>query len=181
MNITNAILREKRILGRMINGKKLPAFTYRWDSRDPRLIRAIGFKPWSQQGCLTLVEHVRNIHLNGTNAGRLAKFDSQFVSTGGYGMLKKLDPVFAQQVLNTNLYRINTEIASATGKFWDVNEFFDKANIIRPYPGQREWAKEGGIPPRAVVEYMTGKVFVEQYDFVTGAPDEQKLEGWRRL
>lgn len=93
-------------------------------------------------------------------------------------MLKRLDPTFAQQVLNTNLYRIDTKIACLTGNFIDVNDIFDRAGMLRPYATQREWLKEGGIPGQAIVAYMTGKTFMDQYDFKNGAPHEDLLKGW---
>ena len=93
-------------------------------------------------------------------------------------MLKKLDPIFAQQVLNTNLYKINTGLAVASGHFLDANDAFDKAGIDRPYSTQREWLKLGGVPQNAVVEYMSGQDFFRQYDLVAGAPDEGVLANW---
>jgi hypothetical protein len=94
-------------------------------------------------------------------------------------MLKKLDATFAQQVLNTNLYKIDTSIAVATGHFRDANDTFDKAGIDRPFATQREWIKEGGVPANAIIEYMTGKTFFNQYDLIKGAPDEGALTGWQ--
>ena len=96
-------------------------------------------------------------------------------------MLKKLDPTFAQQVLNTNLYKIDTSKAKITGKFSDVNDHFDKINKDRPYASQREWAKLGGIPPKAVVSWMDCKTFINQFDLKNGAPDESKLTGWKPM
>lgn len=39
--------RNKRKLGRIISGKALPAYTYRWDKRELANIRADGFMPWN--------------------------------------------------------------------------------------------------------------------------------------
>lgn len=177
--MSNWLSRQRRILGRIVNSKTVPAFTYRWDTRAPSAIRATGFQPWHAPGTITLIEHVTGAYQGGPSAGQMTKKHSQFVSTGAYGMLQKLDPTFAQQVLTTNLYKIDTTIAAATGPFRDANDTFDKAGIDRPYATQREWIKEGGIPENAVVEYMTGKAFYDQYDLITGAPAENALVGWQ--
>lgn len=170
-----SLSRVKRQVGRFLKNKKLPPSTYRWDDRKPDVIAQTGFQPWKATGTLTLDEHVNNAFASGAKAGQLAKFDSQWVSTGAYGMLKKLDPVFAQKVMNTHLYRIDTAIAGQSGKFHDANAHFDKIGKNRPYASQREWTKEGGIAPQAVVNYMDGMDFINQYDMTTGAPDEAQL------
>src|ERR1700680_1939483 len=91
--------RKRRIIGRIINAKALPQYTYRLDQRAPVLIRATGFQPWNGGGNITLVEHVTNAYgANHAQAGQATKHDSQWVSTAGYGMLKNLDPTFAQQI-----------------------------------------------------------------------------------
>src|SRR5687768_16289625 len=160
--MTKWLSRQKRILGRIVNGKQVPAFTYRWDTRAPTTIRATGFQPWHAPGAITLMEHVNNSYSSGPKAGQETKRDSQWVSTGGYGMLQKLDPTFAQQVLNTNLYKIDTSIEVSTGPFRDANDALDKAGADRPYATQREWIKEGGISENAIVASMSGQTFVNQ-------------------
>ena len=47
------------------------------------------------------------------------KYDSQWVSTAAYGMLKRLDPTLAQGSLTKYVYKIDTNIASATGNFME--------------------------------------------------------------
>jgi len=171
--------RQRRIIGRVINQKALPAFTYRWDTRSPATIRATGFQPWNGGGQITLMEHVNNAYAVGhAKAGQQTKHDSQWVSSGAYGMLKNLDPTFAQQVLNTNLYKIDTAVALATGNFMDANDHFDKAGVDRPYSTQREWIKMGGIDQIAVIEYMSGQTYANQLNGSV-APDEQNLQGWQ--
>src|SRR3954447_26790475 len=136
--------RQRRIIGRIINHKALPAFTYRWDTRTPVVIRATGFQPWNGGGNITTMEHVNNSYgPNHAQAGQQTKHDSQWISTGGYGMLKRPDPTFAQQVLNSNLYKIDTAFAVHTGNFTDANDYFDRAGVDRPYASQREWIKLG--------------------------------------
>ena len=171
----------RRIVGRWINNKQLPVNTYRWDTRLPAKIANSGFQPWNANGNIRLEEHVNNAFASGEQQGQQAKYESQWVSTGAYGMLKKLDPTFAQQVLNTYLYKIDTTTAKTTGEFSDANDYFDKINKDRPYASQREWIKLGGIPPEAVVKWMRGKDFVEQYDIDTGAPNENELTGWKAM
>ncbi|MGL6012614.1 MAG: scabin-related ADP-ribosyltransferase, partial [Shewanella oncorhynchi] len=164
-----------------IQRKSLPAFTYRWDSRSPGVILASGFQPWNINGNISIIEHVKNSYASGPNKNLQTKHDSQYVSTGAYGMIKNLDPTFAQQVLNSYLYKIDTNIALENGNFYDVNDIFDRSGLHRPYATQREWLKSGGIPARAVVMYMQGREYMNQYDFVRGAPDEQVLVGWKVL
>jgi hypothetical protein len=173
--------RWRRIIGRWLNGKTLPTNTYRWDTRAPDVIAQSGFQPWNPAGNIQLDEHVNNAFASGAKQGQAAKMESQWVSTGAYGMLKKLDPTFAQQVLNTNLYKIDTQVAKTTGSFSDANDHFDRLGKKRPYASQREWIKLGGIPGQAVVAWMTGKTFLDQYDFTTGAPDEGALTGWQQM
>ncbi|WP_158997008.1 scabin-related ADP-ribosyltransferase [Pigmentibacter ruber] len=177
--------RMRRIVGRIVNRKTLPQFLYRWDQRPPNIIRSEGFKPWNENGTVELIEHVTGSYSNDPRnlgkQGSLVKYNSQWVSTGAYGMVKNIDPVFAQQVLNTHLYKIDTSIASLSGPFYDVNDHFDRAGINRPYATQREWAKLGSIPANAVVSYMTGKDYFEQYDLKIGAPEERLLKNWQTL
>lgn len=170
--------RTRRIMGRVIIKKELPEYTYRFDTRAPNVIRTLGFQPWATVGTISVIEHVKNSYAGGARNGQQTKYDSQWVSTGAYGLVKKLDPTFAQQVLNTNLYRIETELALATGNFFDANDTFDRAGINRPYATQREWIKVGGVPQNSITHCMTGRVFFDQYDFSTGAPEEDLLTGW---
>ncbi len=179
-SVSKWIGRQRRIIGRVINRKALPTYTYRWDTRSPQTIRATGFQPWNGGGNINLIEHVNNAYGAGhARAGQQTKHDSQWVSTGGYGMLKKLDPTFAQQVLNSNLYKIDTAIASTTGNFMDANDYFDKAGVDRPYATQREWIKLGGVDQAAVIEYMDGQTYVNQLNQQFVAPDEHLLTGWQ--
>ncbi len=174
--------RQRRIIGRIINRKALPMYTYRWDTRSPPTIRATGFQPWNGGGQITLMEHVNNAYSPGhAQAGQQTKHDSQWISTGGYGMLKNLDPTFAQQVLASNLYKIDTAIALGTGNFMDANDYFDKAGVDRPYSTQREWIKLGGIDQAAVIEFMNGQTYVNQLNAQFVAPDEQNLQGWQNF
>lgn len=177
--LPEAVNRKRRILGRIINKKELPAFVYRFDTRPPATIRQIGFQPWNGAGGISMMEHVNNAYAAGPNAGQQTKHDSQFVSTGAYGILKHIDPTFAQQVLQTNLYKIDTTIALQTGMFYDANDVFDRAGKNRPYATQREWIKEGGIDQSAITHTMTGATFAAQLTVPGGvAPDENALTGW---
>ncbi len=176
--MSNWFTRRRRIMGRVLNKKELPQYTYRFDTRAPSVIRALGFQPWANAGTISVIEHVKNSYASGAKAGQQTKHDSQWVSTGAYGLVKKLDPTFAQQVLSTNLYRIDTTLALATGNFFDANDTFDRAGIDRPYATQREWIKVGGVPQSAILHCMTGRAFFDQYDFSTGAPEEHLLTGW---
>jgi len=174
-----SVNRVRRRIGRVINSKQLPAFVYRFDVRTPAVIRATGFQPWNGAGGIGLMEHVNNSYAGGPNAGTPTKHDSQFVSTCAYGMLKNLDPTFAQQVLATNVYKIDTAIASLTGMFYDANDIFDTAGVNRPYATQREWIKAGGIDQAAVTETMTGAAYAAQLVMPAAvAPDEGLLAGW---
>jgi|GEM_PF-1698337 len=177
----NFLHRWRRIIGRWINKKKLPTNTYRWDTRAADVIAQVGFQSWKSDGTISIEEHVNNAFMSGAKKGQMAKKESQWVSTGGYGMLKKLDPTFAQQVLNTHLYRIDTSAAKTAGNFNDANDHFDKIGQARPYASQREWIKEGGVPGASITHWMTGKTFLDQYDFTTGAPDEGALTGWQAM
>ncbi|TFH90038.1 scabin-related ADP-ribosyltransferase [Vibrio ouci] len=180
MLFTDDFGRIKRIVARKARGKSLPRYVYRWDRRTPEEIKRTGFQPWNHNGDVSVIEHVKNsFAAHRPNPGMNVKEHSQFVSTGSYGMLSTLDPVFAQQVLNTNLYKIDTSLGGMRASdFFDVNDVFDRARIQRPYRTQREWAKQNGIPQEAVVEVMSGSVFMSQYDFKKGAPNEDKLIGW---
>ena len=179
-NFSKWVGRKRRIIGRIINGKELPTHTYRWDTRAPATIRATGFQPWNGGGNVSLMEHVNNAYAAGhARAGQQTKRDSQWVSTGAYGMLRKLDPTFAQQVLNSNLYKIDTATALTTGYFMDANDHFDKAGVDRPYSTRREWIKLGGIDQVAVIAYMTGQTYVNQLNNSFEAPEENSLNGWQ--
>ncbi|WP_157647394.1 hypothetical protein [Burkholderia ubonensis] len=181
-NIFESLSRKRRIAARILSLKELPIYVYRWDRRPPIVVRCQGFQPWNAEGDVTLIEHVRNSYgANREKAGLQVKEDSQWVSTGAYGMLKRLDPVFAQQVLNTNLYKIDTSIALKTGHFVDVNDYFDRVNLHRPYATQREWCKLGGINPDAVIEYMAGRDFYNQLNEHLIPPDEDRLSGWKEF
>ena len=103
------------------------------------------------------MEHVNNAYAVGhAQANAPVKHDSQFVSTCGYGMLKVLDPTFAQQIMGTSIYKIDTAVALLTGNFSGANDVFDPAGDNRPRMTQREWIKLGSIDQAAVIETMTG-------------------------
>jgi hypothetical protein len=126
------------------------------------------------------MEHVNNAYApTHAQAGQQVKYDSQFVSTGAYGMLKKLDPTFAQQAMTSHIYKIDTATALLTGNFADANDYFDRHGVDRPYSTQREWIKLGGIDQAAVIEYMDGATYVQQLDVHFEAPDEHLLAGWQ--
>lgn len=178
--LPNSVNRARRILGRIINGKELPQYVYRFDTRPPATIRVTGFQPWNGAGNVSMMEHVNNSYGPGhAKASTPTKHDSQWVSTGAYGLLKKIDPTFAQQLLNTNLYRIDTTSAKTTGHFMDANDHFDRSGVTRPYSTQREWIKNGGVNQNAVIEYMSGKNFALQIGTNGLAPDEDALTGWK--
>ncbi|WKD50042.1 hypothetical protein [Microbulbifer spongiae] len=180
--LNEQVNRVRRRVGRIINGKTLPPYVYRFDTRAPAVIRVSGFQPWDALGAVSLMEHVNNAFAaNHAKAGMQTKYDSQWVSTGGYGLIAKIDPTFAQQILNTNLYKIDTSIALRTGNFSDANDHFDRAGINRPYATQREWIKSGGIPQEAVIECMEGLTYANQLDNRGNAPAENLLQGWRRF
>ena len=178
----NWLERRKRIVARFLF-KSLPAHTYRFDTRTPAQLRETGgLQPWNAAGNITIREHVDNAYQNGLRQGQQTKYDSQFVSTGGYGMLKRIDPTFVQQILNTNIYKIDTALASQTGNFNDVNDYYDRLGVDRPYSTQREWLKEGGISYEAIVGWMPGITYADQIDPQTGdAPDEGALQGWQAM
>jgi len=179
--LPDGVNRRRRIIGRIINRKELPDYTYRFDERAPATIRATGFQPWNGGGGITVVEHVKNCYGVGhAQAGQATKMDSQWVSTSSYGMLKKLDPVLAQKIPGgINLYRIDTAIALHTGNFVDANDYFDREGIDRPYATQREWVKLGGIDQAAVIDYMDGLTYFNQLNAQDEAPDENALVGWQ--
>lgn len=125
------------------------------------------------------MEHVNNAYAaNNPLAGQQAKYDSHWVSTGGYGLIKRINPTFAHQVLNTNLYKIDTARAPATGNFYDANDAFDRGGVNRPYATQREWIKLGGIDEQAILWYMDGQTYNNQLNNAV-APDEDALVGWQ--
>src|SRR6266404_4417887 len=182
--------RVRRIIGRVISFKHLRTqFVYRFDDRPPAEIARSGFQPRFQPrnkddakvNGVSKIEHVNNAyapdHPKAGQPGQQPKDHSQFVSTGGYGMLKNIDPTFAQKLLRTNIYKIDTKKALETGLFFDANDHFDKKGKDRPYPTQREWIKEGGIDPKAVIAFMDGETFWKQcdQDKLVG-PDEKQLE-----
>jgi hypothetical protein len=180
--LPEGVNRTRRRFARIINWKELPAFVYRFDSRAPQTIRATGFLPWDGAGNISMMEHVNNAYSAGhAQAGQPTKHSSQFVSTCGYGMLKQIDPTFAQQLLTTNLYKIDTATAIQTGVFYDANDVFDRAGVNRPYATQREWIKRGGILPAAVIETMSGANYAGQLNAGGIAPDEDALQGWQQF
>jgi hypothetical protein len=176
--LSEGMNRKRRIIGRIIQRKSLPQYTYRLDERAPGTIRSTGFQPWNGGGTITLEEHVNGSY--GTNSPKSGstKQDSQWVSTAGYGILKNIDPKFAPMLVHGYIYRIDTALATGTGAFMDVNDFFDKAGENRPFATQREWAKLGGIDQSAVTHYMDGPTFQGQMNGFVG-PDEANLTGWQ--
>lgn len=175
--------RNWRKFKRWLSNKKLPSNTYRWDTRPPETIAGVGFQPWDSDGLVSLKEHVRN---SSDDDGHAVKYESQWVSTGAFGMIKKIDPTFAQQVTTSNLYKIDTAAAEAnsTNSFVDVNKHFDSLEIERPYATQKEWAMEGdGIHPSAVVAWMPGGDYLDQYDLAKNElpVSEANLASWQPM
>ena len=182
MLLIDSLVRKKRIVTRNVRGKSLPQYVYRWDTRSPDVIKIAGFQPRAIDGDLSVIEHVNNaLGSHRSNPEMNAKEYSQFVSTGSYGMLSTIDPVFAQQVLHTNLYKIDTTMIGCSSDFFDVNDVFDRAGLRRPYKEQREWAKINGIPRLAIIEVMTERELMSQYDFKHGSPKEKDLTGWKHI
>ena len=166
--------------------KPLPTEVYRWDSRSPEVIAQLGFQPWNPDGEIRLDEHVLN-RLDST--GEAAKYHSQWVSTGAIGMLKNLDGQLAQKILDTKLYKINRPTAEQTqqtgnfqdAKFKDVNDHFDRIGKDNPSRTQKEWAKEGNIPPTSIEGWMSGQEFFDQYDINNGGFIGGDLTGWHSM
>ena len=95
-------------------------------------------------------------------------------------------PTFAQQVLNTNLYKIDTAAVQKITKseFIDVNKYFDSISKKRPYATQKEWAmQKEGIPVQAIVAWMPGSEFIKNYDLAKNglSTDEAGLPGWQNM
>jgi RHS repeat-associated protein len=155
-SISDSIMRTKRIWGRKLNGKTTPDSVYRWDDRPPHVIAQEGFAPHNPDGSISIQEHVTG----SLSDGKRAKYESQYVSTADYSMVK--DPVLLQTSAarpGANLYRIDT--SKVPGGFTDVNDYFDQRGLARPYPTQREWAHDGAIPPDAVTGYVPSKGLVQ--------------------
>ncbi len=179
--LPDRVNRARRILVRIISGKELPQYVYRFDTRTPADIRRDGFQPRQAGGNVSLREHVNNAYApNNAQAGQQTKYDSHWVSTGAYGLINRIDPTFAQQVLNTNLYKIDTARALASGNFYDANDSFDRAGVNRPYATQREWIKLGGIDQQAILWYMDGLTYANQLNNGV-APGENVLAGWQQF
>lgn len=177
------LIRKRRIIGRLINNKALPQYTYRWDARDAAAIGGTGFQPWLATGNVTIIEHVNNSYAVGhpLHGVRTPKNDSQFVSTGAYSFLEHMDAIFTQRAMTFYLYKIDTQLALATGLFYDVNDTFDRANQRHTYRSQREWLKDGGITPNAIVASMYGPTFMAQCNIDAQGlhpPTEANLAQW---
>lgn len=175
--------RKWRQFKRWLSNKKLPSNTYRWDTRDAGTIAKEGFQPWNSEGTVSLTEHVMG---SSADDGHAVKYESQWVSTGAFDMLKTIDPIFAQQVLNTNLYKIDTAAVQKITKseFVDVNKYFDSIGKKRPYASQKEWAmQKEGIPAQAIVAWMPGSEFIKNYDLAKNelSTDEASLPGWQNM
>ena len=167
----------------MWGNESLPANLYRWDPLGPEVVAEHGLPQRDSTGTVSLKEHVNG---SADADGRIVKYESQWISTGAWGMLKKLDPVLAQQVHDRTLYRINpvqAEADSGGRKFKNVAEHFDDIGKKQPYPGQHEWALEAGISAASIVGYMTGQTYLDQYDpAIGGIPGgEAGLTGWTAL
>lgn len=70
-------------MGRIINGKELPQYVYRFDTRPPAKKRVTGFQPWNGAGNVSMMEHVNNSYgLGHVKASPPSKHDSQWVLMG---------------------------------------------------------------------------------------------------
>ena len=83
------------------------------------------------------------------------------------------------------LYKIDTNFAGLNkADFTDVNDYFDKRDLDRPYPRQREWLKDGGIPGTAVSHYMNAMNFYGQVTVNAtemDLPAEGSVAGWQAM
>jgi hypothetical protein len=176
--------RKMRILKRILDKKSLPPKVYRLDARPPEKISYEGFQPWKPEGQISIEEHVNNVLKN--SGGKLAKYDSQFVSTAGYKGLA--DATLAQICGGKFIYKVDTKFAGMDkSNSADVNDYFDRLGQRRPYSTQREWIKSGGIPGAAIEEYLpAGDFYKNQVKYKTKPlrlqlPKESDIKGWRPL
>jgi hypothetical protein len=182
--IPESVKRQLRIWKRQIDKKSLPNKVYRIDARDANTIKAQGFQPWKATGNISIKEHVTGaLDQALADGSTLAKYQSQFVSTAAYHGLA--DAVLAQVSQGKYLYKIDTTYAGLNpADFNDVNDYFDKRGIPRPYPKQREWLKQGGIPGAAVTHYMGAQGFFLQANVVGEKlvlPNEGNIAGWQSM
>ncbi|MBR8839105.1 MAG: DUF4157 domain-containing protein [Stigonema ocellatum SAG 48.90 = DSM 106950] len=179
------IAAQLRIWKRILDKKQLPDNVYRIDSRTPEEISQTGFQPHNDNGNISIEEHVTGVLDQAlVNGNTLAKYESQYVSTAAYKGLK--DAVLAQVSGGKYLYKIDTAaINLANASFTDVNDYFDRRRKPRPYPEQREWIKQGGIPGAAVRQYMNAQTFyTQEVDVVDGQivlPDENSISRWQNM
>lgn len=179
------IAAQLRIWKRILDKKQLPDNVYRIDSRTPEQISQTGFQPHNDNGNISIEEHVTGVLDQAlANGNTLAKYESQYVSTAAYKGLK--DAVLAQVSGGKYLYKIDTAaINLANASFTDVNDYFDRRRKPRPYPEQREWIKQGGIPGAAVRQYMNAQTFyTQEVDVVDGQivlPDENSISRWQNM
>jgi len=182
--IPESVKRQLRIWKRQIDKKSLPNKVYRIDARDANTIKDQGFQPWKATGNISIKEHVTGaLDQALADGSTLAKYQSQFVSTAAYHGLA--DAVLAQVSHGKYLYKIDTTYAGLNpADFNDVNDYFDKRGIPRPYPKQREWLNQGGIPGAAVTHYMGAQDFFLQANVVGGKlvlPNEGNIAGWQSM
>ncbi|MEH1942721.1 MAG: hypothetical protein V7L01_21230 [Nostoc sp.] len=179
------IEQQLRIWKRNLDGKRLPATVYRIDARNPNQISQTGFQPHKDNGNISIKEHVNNaLDQVLANGDTTAKYQSQFVSTAAYGGLK--DTILLHVATGKYLYKISTSaINLANASFTDVNDYFDRIGQPRPFPKQREWIKQGGIPGAAIRQYMDAETFYKQkVNIVNGQlvlPDENSISGWQDM
>ncbi|MCC5632310.1 scabin-related ADP-ribosyltransferase [Nostoc sphaeroides] len=154
--------------------KKTPKTLYRIDERKPnQIVASNGFKPHNQNGNIKIEEHVSGVLKKpDSNGGNLAKPHSQFVSTGKLGMLE--DPKMTTMVTGKHLYKIKPS-ASGKANYHSVKEHYKKIGEKQPYPQQKEWVSEGGIPSGEIKQYLTEKQLLAQLPL-----KRKPLIPWRR-
>ncbi len=183
-SVKDRVAQQLRIWKRMLDQKQLPENVYRIDARDPNTIRQTGFQPHKDNGNISIKEHVTGaLDRALANGNTLAKYESQYVSTSAYEGLK--DAVLAQISTGKYLYKIDTTGIQAKTSFTDANDHFDRQGEPRPYPNQREWVKQGGIPGAAITHYMDARLFfTQEVRIVDGElilPAENSIQGWQPL
>jgi hypothetical protein len=183
----NGFKRWMRIFKRQLMRKSLPEHLYRLDARVPEKIMFEGFQPWKDSGTISIKEHVSGVLEKASpSGGTLAKQESQYVSTAAYKGLA--DPILAQICGGKYLYKVDSGYAGMNkSSFTDVNDYFDRLGKKRPFPKQREWIKDGGIPASAVTHFMPAEnLYKNQVTFLSNPlrlkmPAEEKITGWQPM
>ena len=116
---------------------KLPKDVYRLDKRTPENLAAVGFQPLDPTAHKTIEQHIRRGDSTRT---------SQYVSTMEW---VKSMPHFATK--EYYLYRIDPEFDPFN--YVRVQTYFVMKGEAEPYPEQKEWIHEGGIPALAITHY----------------------------